>query len=180
MNSGAQRSCMPRDQAKGFIKLPMILIHLNLKISIEEKGSGLVSVEFIVTGSFFSLLAFFFLTWALPEFLEGPAPPKGSTGLHNAVRMNSSSDFRLQGYLWKTKGRKSCSKISAIQRRGQMRVKGKSGLKSYSSSGNVEIKSKKKETKLALNWRFAAGVGSQFTIARDLTLDVESRHTRGG
>lgn len=61
-----------------------------------------------------------------------------------------------------------------------MRAKGKSGLKSYYSSGNVEIKSKTKETKPTLNWKFAAGVGSQFTIARDLTLDVESRHTRGG
>lgn len=180
MNSGAQRSCKPRDQAKGFIKLPMILIHLNLKISIEEKGSGLVSVKFIVTGSFFHFQRFFFLTWALPEFLEGPALPGGFAGLHNAVRMNSSSDFRLQGYLWKTRGRKSRSKISAIQRRGQMRARGKSGLKSYSSSGNVEIKSGPKETTLTLNWRFAAGVESQFTIARDLTLDVESRHTRGG
>lgn len=61
-----------------------------------------------------------------------------------------------------------------------MRAKGKSGLKSYSSSGNVEIKSKTKDTTLTLNWRFAAGVGSQSTIARNLTLDVEIRHTRGG
>lgn len=60
MNSGAQRSCKPRDQAKGLIKLPMILIHLNLKISIEEKDSGLVSVEFIVTGSFFHFQRSFF------------------------------------------------------------------------------------------------------------------------